>query len=147
MIKNLERYLNEETIQSNIKVTDWKDAVTLGSKPLLEKEYINKKYIESMINAVKEHGPYMVLADNFALMHARPEDGVNKTSMSMLISKDVLDMEGKPVKIFLILAASDNESHINALSQITELLSNEKNFDIFMQGDKKEILELIKGGE
>lgn len=147
MIKNLEKYLNEETIQSNIKTKDWKDAVTLGSKPLLEKEYINKTYIEAMINAVEEHGPYMVLADNFALMHARPEDGVNETSMSLLVSENKLDMKGKSVKLFLVLAASDDNSHIEALSEITELLSNPVNFEVFMRGNKKEILELIKGGE
>ena len=100
-----------------------------------------------MINAVEEYGPYMVLTDNFALMHARPEDGVNETSMALLVSENKLDMKGKPVKLFLILAAADDNSHIEALSEITELLSEPFNFELFMRGDKKEILELIKGGE
>lgn len=144
---NLKEYLNNETIQCNMSVENWEDAVMLGSKPLIEKKHIDASYVNAMINSVEKYGPYMVLADNFALMHARPEDGVNKTSMSLLVSKDILDMKGKPVKVFLILAASDNKSHINALSEVTELLSDDKNFKVFMEGNKKEILNLIKGGE
>lgn len=146
-MKNLEKYINDKTIQTNVDVNTWEEAVIHGSEPLLANEDIEKKYVDAMIDAVHEYGPYMVLADNFALMHSRPENGVLNTSMSLITTKNTLDMEGKPVKVFLILAAKDNESHIKALSQITEILSNESNFLKIMDGNKEEILNLIKGGE
>ncbi len=96
-----------------------------------------------MKKSVVDNGPYMVLADYFALMHAKPGEGVNDLSLSMLVTDQEVNMEGTPVKIFLILAAKDNESHIAALSQITTILMNEEYFEIFLSGDITEILNVI----
>lgn len=61
---------------------------------------ITHTYLENMIRSVEENGPYMVLADYFALMHAKPGLGVNEQSMSLLVVKDAVDMKGKPIHIF-----------------------------------------------
>lgn len=146
-MKNIEKYINDKTIQTNVDINTWEEAVIRGSEPLLENGDIEKKYVDAMIEAVYKYGPYMVLADNFALMHSRPENGVLNTSMALITTKHALDMNGKPVKVFLILAAKDNQSHVKALSQITEILSEESNFLKIMDGKKEEILSMIKGGE
>lgn len=88
---------------------------------------------------------HMVLRDYFALMHARPENGVNKTAMSMLILNEPVTMKDQKIKIFLILAAKDNNSHIEALSMITELFSNDQMFNKFLSSNKEEILKIIEG--
>lgn len=70
---------------------------------------ITHTYLENMIRSVEENGPYMVLADYFALMHAKPGLGVNEQSMSLLVVKDAVDMKGNQ-SIFLVLAAKTTKA-------------------------------------
>lgn len=140
----LKDILLEENIIDKNFVDNWQQAVDIAAEPLLRDESIELNYIEKMKENVNKYGNYMVLKDNFALMHARPEDGVNKTGFSLLKLKNSVDMEGKNVKIFLVLSAVDKEKHIEALSDLTKILSDKENFDIFLNGDKKDIINLIK---
>lgn len=144
MKKNdLGQLLTEERIRHVAEVDSWQKAVELASTPLLQDNSIENTYVDNMKKSVIDNGPYMVLADYFALMHAKPGEGVNEMSLSMLVSDREVNMEGIPVKIFLILAAKDNESHIAALSQITTILMNEEYFKVFLSGDITEILNVI----
>ena len=45
---------------------------------------IEERYIDGMIETVKNLGPYIVIAPGVALPHARPEDGVIEPSMSLV---------------------------------------------------------------
>lgn len=144
-MKQLSKFLNEKTIQLQNNIRSWEDAINLASFPLLKSKSIEKKYISSMKEVVNTYGTYMVLRDYFALMHARPENGVNKTAMSMLILNEPVTMKDQKIKIFLILAAKDNNSHIEALSMITELFSNDQMFNKFLSSNKEEILKIIEG--
>src|SRR5699024_5870220 len=91
-----------------------------------------------------DNGPYIVLKDYFALPHARAGDGVNEMGMSLLTLDTPVDLKGNPVKIFLVLAAVDSSSHLDALSEISELLMNEDNYQMFLNGSLDEIYQLIK---
>lgn len=62
-----------------------------------------------------------------ALPHARPEDGVKKLGMSFLRCEQPVYLQDDPkheIKIFIVLAAIDNETHLRALSTLTQILSN-----------------------
>ncbi|EEI86371.1 phosphoenolpyruvate-dependent sugar phosphotransferase system, EIIA 2 [Anaerococcus lactolyticus ATCC 51172] len=139
--------LNENTIQIKDNADDWIDAINIGVGPLLKGGYITEEYVQSMISAVNEYGPYMVLADDFALMHARPGISVNKIGLSMLILKKPVNLKGKSVRVFLFLAALDNKSHIEYLMKITKILSDNQKFNIIKKGNKNEIINVIKGGD
>lgn len=115
----------------------------LASKPLLKEGKITKKYVNNMIQSVYDNGPYMVIADYLALMHAKPGIGVYDSGMSLLVSKNPVLMEGKPVKIFLILAAKDNNSHLENLQKIMTVFMDEKKFNQILKGTKKEISDLF----
>ena len=147
MGNSLNELLTREKIIVIDSVDKWEDAVRKGSQVLVDQEKIEDSYVQAMIDSVYRNGPYMVLADYFALMHARPDDGVNETALSLIKLNQETLMEGEPVKVFLILAAKDNKSHIMALSQITNLLSNEEIFNSIIDGDKDQISRLLKGGE
>lgn len=146
-MKKLELLLNEKTILFRDDISTWQEAIREASKPLLEAKSIEEKYVLAMIDAVETYGPYMVLKDYFALMHARSECGVNETAMSMLILKDAIMFKDKAVKIFLVLAAKNNSEHLNALSCITQLFLDEDTYNKFLKSSKNEILEILKGGK
>ncbi|HCM87138.1 MULTISPECIES: PTS sugar transporter subunit IIA [Enterococcus] len=139
--------LPKDQIQVAETIENWQQAVKLASEPLLKQGFITQEYIQSMINSVKEHGPYMVIADYFALMHTRPGEGVIQQSMSLLVVKEPVDMMNKPVKIFLILAAKDNQSHLESLQKIMTIFMDTQKYQVILSGNKAEITNLfIEGG-
>ncbi|HBF6468415.1 TPA: transcription antiterminator [Clostridioides difficile] len=139
----LKELINAERVNIIKSVRDWKEAIKIASKPLLEDNSIEELYIENMIKSVEKYGPYIVLADRFALPHASSKEGVNKLAMSLLIVEDEVDLLGKPVNIFMVLAAVDNTTHIRALSSLSEMMYEEENVKLIINGDKSSILELI----
>ncbi|MCJ0224145.1 transcription antiterminator [Clostridioides difficile] len=139
----LKELINAERVNIIKNVRDWKEAIKIASKPLLEDNSIEELYIENMIKSVEKYGPYIVLADRFALPHASSKEGVNKLAMSLLIVEDEVDLLEKPVNIFMVLAAVDNTTHIRALASLSEMMYEEENVKLISNGDKSSILELI----
>ena len=122
----LNELITRENIQVLDKVEDWQAAIRLAAKPLEANESIVTSYIDTMIDNVEEHGPYIVLMPDVAIPHARPEDGVRKLGMSVLkVGDPVVFPENKSVRLFFVLAAIDQTTHLKALAQLTELLGNE----------------------
>ncbi len=142
-MSTLQELLPEKHIQVFDNVNGWKKAVELASKPLLEENLITPDYVENMIKSVEINGPYMVIADYFALMHAKPGEGVKQQSMSLLVTKNEIDLEGKPVKIFLILAATDSQSHLKSLQDLMTIFMDEDKYQTILNGEKKDITNLF----
>jgi mannitol operon transcriptional antiterminator len=145
MLKDL---LTNEHIQFIDSVTDWKTAIKIAAQPLLDNGYITTEYIQAMINNVIEMGPYIVIAPGLALPHARPEQGVKQIGMSFLKIKNgcfFSEKEEHRVYILIVLAAIDNASHLKALSQLTELLSNKEHMNLLLSTDSVEdVLALVQ---
>ncbi|HLR69208.1 BglG family transcription antiterminator [Virgibacillus sp. MSJ-26] len=137
--------LPESRIEFKSNINDWEKAIVEASTHLLEQGFITKDYIGEMIQVVKKDGPYIVISDRIALPHASAEKGVNKTGMSMLFLKEEVDLLGKPVRMFIVLASVDNEQHLKALSQLTQIFSNKtlKN-KIMKTKNKYELVDLLK---
>lgn len=132
MLKNL---LTRETIKLHVSCGDWIEAIQLGTSILIEKGYVEKSYEQAIIECFKRYGPYMVIAPGIVLSHARPENGVNTLSMSLVTLKNPIRFGNEtndPVKLIITLAATDNETHLKALAQLMELLMNEENIKIIV---------------
>ncbi|WAA13149.1 PTS sugar transporter subunit IIA [Fervidibacillus halotolerans] len=143
----LTKFLPKDHLQHEERVKNWEEAIKIASRPLLKKGVIEKKYIDNMIKNVYTNGPYIVLNDYFALPHAQPGIGVNKSGMALLTLTEPVDLLGHPVKVFLVLAAYDSSSHLQALSEITKLMMEQENFDVILNGNTDEIYQLLlKGG-
>lgn len=139
----LRELLNEKRVNKIKKVNNWEEAIEIASRPLIEDNSIEELYVKNIIKNIKEHGPYIVLADKFALPHASTKEGVNKLAMSLLVVENDVDLLGKPVNIFLLLATINNTIHLKALASISEILYEEENINKIISGTKEEILELI----
>lgn len=139
----LQDLLNIDRIQHVKQVSSWEDAIKLASQPLLEDGSIEASYVTAMIESIKQHGPYIVLADEFALPHASSANGVKRLAMSLLVLDQAVDLLGKPVKMWMVLASIDNSSHMKALSSLTQLFFNQSNIDILLGGDPHQIMAMI----
>lgn len=134
-------------IVDNVK--DWEDAIRTAAQPLIADMSITNNYIEAMINNVKKFGTYVVVAPKVAMPHSRPEDGVNKNCLALLkinegvFFGDETDEEEKVYFIF-VLGAVDNESHIETLTQLMDIIDDEDKIEAMVKAESvDEIMELI----
>lgn len=138
--------ITKETFQYSEDKLDWKEAINRAAKPLLDNGAIELKYIDAMIDRVEEYGPFIDLGKGIAIPHARPEDGVNKLSMAMLILENpvyLLDQENHQVNIILVIAAIDNKSHLDALSHLTVLIREDENIQTISNAKSFEEIEKL----
>ena len=70
--------LSADKVQIKEQVDNWEQGIALAAQPLLNQDYFEQSYITSMIDSVKKLGPYIVIAPEIAIAHARPNDEVNK---------------------------------------------------------------------
>lgn len=127
--------LKKENVQICDAAADWRDAIRIAVKPLEEHGYVEARYKEEIISNVEKMGPYIVIADNIALPHARPEQGVLKTQVGVTLFRKNVVFEGKdmPARLFVTLAAKDSNSHLDVLMKISELLSDESTVEKILQ--------------
>ena len=127
-------------------VNDWKEAITLAAKPLVEDGRVENSYIDAMIANVNTFGTYIVIAPKVAMPHSRPEDGVNKNCVSLLKVNEGVLFEGEEEKVyvFFVLGAVNSDSHIETLMELMELIEDEEKIDeIIEAGNVQEIMDLI----
>ncbi len=134
--------LKKENVQICDAAADWRDAIRIAVKPLEEHGYVEACYKEEIISNVEKMGPYIVIADNIALPHARPEQGALKTQIGVTLFRKKVVFDGKdmPARLFVTLAAKDSDSHLDALMQISELLSDESTVEKILQSPDTENL-------
>lgn len=112
----------------------WEEAIKAAAKPLLEDNTIEDKYVEAVIDCVKENGPYIVIAPNIAMPHSTlGHAGVNDNAISFMkvekpVQFDKNDRE-KDAQLFFTLAAIDDESHLKNMMQLAEMLMDQNLID------------------
>ena len=90
---------------------------------------VEPRYYDAIINCIKKMGPYIIIAPNFAMPHARPEDGVNKTAFALVTLQTPVyfENESEPVDVLITLAGSTSDQHMAGLMEVMNLLEDEDN--------------------
>ncbi|HFU4026255.1 TPA: transcription antiterminator [Streptococcus suis] len=125
----LEELITKETFQWSDEPLGWREAIDLAAQPLVNSGAVETSYIDAMVGKVEEFGPFIDLGKGIAIPHARPEDGVHQVGMSMLVlDKPVylLDDPSHEIRLFICIAAVDNQTHLRALSHLTKILREEE---------------------
>ena len=108
---------------------DWRDAIRAACAPLVADGTIQKEYVSYIIEKVEELGPYIVIAPEICIPHAERGRGVNRTAMCFVKSETPVRFheDGEhDARIFVVLAAADDEEHIQNLMELSERLSDEE---------------------
>jgi len=108
---------------------DWRDAIRAACAPLVMDGTIQKEYVSYIIEKVEELGPYIVIAPEICIPHAERGRGVNRTAMCFMKSETPVRFheDGEhDARIFVVLAAADDEEHIQNLMELSERLSDEE---------------------
>ena len=80
--------LKQENCFIRQNVEDWKDAIHVACKPLVEQNYCTEEYVQAVFDSTEQYGPYYVLCENLALIHASNKAGVNETQMAITVLKE-----------------------------------------------------------
>ncbi|MCU1788785.1 PTS sugar transporter subunit IIA [Pectobacterium polaris] len=145
-MSHLANWLNNEKVQYVENVSDWKEAINIAGLPLLNEGAISQDYLDAIIRQKEEIGPYFVIAPQIAMPHARPEQGAKKLGLSIVRLGNAVKFdaeENDPVTAIFMFAAPDSNSHIEMISQLAEVLSDENMMESIFNARSKEELDAI----
>lgn len=140
--------LSADKVQIKEQVDNWKQGIALAAQPLLNQDYFEQSYITSMIDSVKKLGPYIVIAPEIAIAHARPNDEVNKIGLSLLKLNQHINFseEGHYASLIFVLSAVDNEGHLEILRHLATTLGDQEVVNQLLKAQEvKDILNIFKG--
>lgn len=141
-----ELVLNKENVRLQVSADGWEDAIRIGGQLLVEQGCAKPSYVEGIIKAVKELGPYIIISDGLAMPHTRPEDGALDIGCSLITLKEPVLFEGDdcPVKVLICFSAVDSESHMDILKMIVEFVERGLIDDIAKAETYEELLDVIQ---
>lgn len=119
--------IDNNSIHLQAEAKDWRAAIKLGTDMLIASGAIEPSYHNAIIQCVEKLGRYIIITPNFAMLHARPEDGVNRTAFALVTLKDhvYFDNEPDPVDVLVTLAGSSSDEHMAGLMQVIQILEDE----------------------
>ena len=124
-----------ENVQICEKANDWREAIKISVQPLEQGGYVKSCYKDGIIENVEKLGPYIMIADEIAMPHARPEQGAIETQIGITLFREGVRFDGKETtaRLFVTLAAKDSDSHVDALVKISELLSDDETVEAILE--------------
>ena len=140
--------LSADKVQIKEQVDNWEQGIALAAQPLLNQDYFEQSYITSMIDSVKKLGPYIVIAPEIAIAHARPNDEVNKIGLSLVKLNQHINFseEGHYASLIFVLSAVDNEGHLEILRHLATTLGDQEVVNQLLKAQEvKDILNIFKG--
>jgi len=147
----LSDFINENLICLKVPADNWEEAIRKSASVLLENDKITASYIEAIIRNVRDDGPYIVITKHVALSHARPEAGAKEIAIGIATLEHPVKFGNKdndPVKYVFTLSATNSESHLQAISELVELLEKEEFYEVLDKAKSaKEIMNYIKAHE
>ncbi len=126
---------------------NWEDAIKASCKPLIDDRAIEEAYTDAIISNVKKYGPYIVIAPNICIPHAQEGVvGVNETAMCFMRTKNPVHFSDDPdqdARLFFVLASTNNEVHLQNLSNMVSLIEDENIVNKLLEAECKEDLDEI----
>ncbi|PAV31277.1 PTS mannitol transporter subunit IIA [Virgibacillus profundi] len=136
--------LSKENIDLNVTLSSKEEAVRYTGEILVNKGYVEASYVDKMLEREELTSTFM--GNNVAIPHGT-EDAkglVKETGLSVVTIPDGVDFgDGNIVKVLIGIAGKGDE-HLEVLSKIAIVLSEEENIQkILDAGSKEEIIALF----
>ncbi|WP_410014435.1 PTS sugar transporter subunit IIA [Sodalis sp. C49] len=141
-------WINESNVRLINQAKDWQSAVALSVQPLIDQHAVESRYLQAIYAMHEQIGPYYVLGEGIAMPHARPEEGVIKTALSLVIVSQGVTFgseDNDPVYVIFALAAVDSHSHIEMIASLSKLFCDEEAVNTLKHArDEQEILAILR---
>jgi PTS system ascorbate-specific IIA component len=126
---DLNEILHRSMVRARLKAASWEEAVEQAGRLLVDAGSCESRYVSAMADAVREIGPYIVVAPGVAMPHARPEQGVRRPAVAVVTLERPVEFGHRandPVDLVIAFAALDKNAHLVTLQSISHLLMNQE---------------------
>ncbi len=123
----LAKAFGEDSIRVGAIALDREHAIEMAGELLVASGRSTPEYTESMLEAVAENGPYIVIAPGIALAHGRPSEAVLEIGLSLVtLAEPVIfgNEANDPVRLVIGLCAIDHSSHIDIMAELATFLGD-----------------------
>ena len=117
----------DNSIRVGAIALDREHAIEMAGELLVASGRSTPEYTESMLDAVAENGPYIVIAPGIALAHGRPSEAVLEIGLSLVtLAEPVVfgNEANDPVRLVIGLCATDHSSHIDIMAELATFLGD-----------------------
>ncbi len=119
--------LQTRSVATHVDAASWEEVVERAGALLLAQGAVWPSYIEAMKDMIRLYGPYVVVAPGAALLHAGPEMGSKRLSMSLVVLRRGVAFghaTNDPVFVALAFSSIDHTTHVRAVGEAMTLLGN-----------------------
>lgn len=140
MYQALAEALGPHSIRVGAVPLDRSHAIEMAGNLLVASGRVTPDYVAEMVQAVEDHGPYIVIAPGIALAHGRPSAAVIETGLSLatLASPTMFGSHNDPVQLVFGLAAFDHSAHIDIMKALAEALSDQSFVNMLLNAQEEE---------
>ncbi|MED4954344.1 PTS sugar transporter subunit IIA [Paenibacillus macerans] len=139
-------FMEKGLISLDIEAEDAEQAIRAAGQLLVDSGAAEVSYVEAMVSAYRNNGPYIVIAPHIALPHAKAENGVREASVSFVRLRRPVAFghpENDPVELVFALGSSSSSDHIALLRRLTTLLNDPANVEALKEAKTAEEIESI----
>jgi len=141
-------WINDSNLKLLTHTDNWRKAVEIALQPMIDTGAVQPRYLNAIYDMHEQIGPYYVLGEGIAMPHARPEEGVNHTALSLLIISEGVNFgseDNDPVYVIFALAAIDSHSHIEMIASLSQLFCQDGVVEQLRQArDKSAVLNILQ---
>ncbi|WP_280771500.1 PTS sugar transporter subunit IIA [Salipaludibacillus daqingensis] len=132
--------ISEENVRLNAKIDSKEEAIRLAGRILVDGGYVNEEYITKMFEREEMTSTFM--GNSIAIPHGTEDakGSVNASGISILQLAEPIDYgSGNQVQMVFGIAGQNNE-HLDILSKIAIVCSDEDNIEKMVQAKSAEEL-------
>lgn len=114
-VRSVRDFVRPDDVQVGVDCDDWREAIRIAASPLLARGLVEERYVDRMISAVEDFGPYMVLTPRTAYVHAGMADGAARNCASVLVLDHDIPFGPageKTVRCVIVLGIHDTEKSL-----------------------------------
>jgi len=130
----------EGHLLNDVVCSDWEELVDILTAPLISDGTVEPQYAESAKEAARQFGGYVVLIDDIAFFHGRPEDGANELGVTLALLKEPVYLFEKRIKAAFLFTAVDNISHRGVLKDLSRFMNDDECLELLRRGDDLETI-------
>ncbi|NLW15666.1 MAG: BglG family transcription antiterminator [Erysipelothrix sp.] len=136
--------LTEDNVQFIDSVKSWEAAVLLAAQPLIDKQIVEKRYVNAIYDAVDTFGAYMVIEGGFMFAHASFDDGVHKLGLSFLKIAEPIKIKNEYIDKVFVLAPIDQKKHLGIVEEMYGIFTSPELLeDLSNTQDKETVFNLL----
>ena len=139
---DLSKIIPEKYAQFDKAIGDWREAIEIAAKPLVEDKKINKSYIKDSIRVIETLGSYMMFIPEIAFVHATPEN-VLENAISVLNLKNPIEFGSKNKSMVKTIVVLANKEENTNLINLTNILTKNDNIKKFKEAKKYDDIKSI----